>query len=178
MDARARVALSLLARCTALWPHAWWPPSAAHSAALSYELPTLPFLPPHSRPSPHAAADKTARLWGAYDGKARAVLKGHTGGLSDVAWSPTGSYVGTAGDDLTVRIWDAERVRVARWGWRARARGGLTRGGRRAPPSRNRTPPYPLPAGRRRLQAPARPRQLCALPRLLTPWEPVCVWLL
>lgn len=32
----------------------------------------------------------------------------HTAGINDVAWNPQGSYLATAADDLTAKLWDAE----------------------------------------------------------------------
>lgn len=35
-------------------------------------------------------------------------LIGHSRGINDVAWSPTASYIATASDDKTLRLWSAE----------------------------------------------------------------------
>mmetsp|Transcript_21128 Transcript_21128/g.45873 ORF Transcript_21128/g.45873 Transcript_21128/m.45873 type:complete len:514 (+) Transcript_21128:48-1589(+) len=35
-------------------------------------------------------------------------LFGHNRGINDVAWSPTASYIATASDDKTLRLWSAE----------------------------------------------------------------------
>ena len=60
-----------------------------------------------------AAADTTAKLWDYQSGKDLVTFKGHSQGISDVAWSPTNSYICTASDDQTIQVWDVETVRQA-----------------------------------------------------------------
>jgi WD40 repeat protein len=50
-------------------------------------------------------AVKTARIWDR-DGTLRAILTGHGDKVHAVAIAPDGSWLATASDDYTARIWD------------------------------------------------------------------------
>ena len=62
--------------------------------------------------------DGTVRIWDVATWRERAVLEGHTRGVSAVAVAPDGSWLASGGDDGTVRIWD-----VATWRERAVLKG-------------------------------------------------------
>ncbi|KAJ0397463.1 hypothetical protein ATCC90586_000252 [Pythium insidiosum] len=68
-----------------------------------------------------AGADGVLKLWataslvagGDAAPKPAHVFRGHDQGVSDVAWSHDGTYLVSASDDHTVRVWDAETRRAA-----------------------------------------------------------------
>jgi len=53
-------------------------------------------------------------LWDATTGNLLRSLKGHTGTILDIAFSPDGVHLASACNDLTVRIWDTTRDQEAR----------------------------------------------------------------
>jgi len=54
-----------------------------------------------------ASDDRTVKLWDARLGQEKQTLKGHSGSVNAVAFSPDGTVVASASDDGTVKLWDA-----------------------------------------------------------------------
>jgi hypothetical protein len=53
------------------------------------------------------SADQTAKVWDATSGQELLTLKGHTDGISSVAFSPDNRRVVTGSADKTAKVWDA-----------------------------------------------------------------------
>ncbi|KAL0585309.1 hypothetical protein ABG067_004841 [Albugo candida] len=55
------------------------------------------------------AADASVKLWNlTRPENAERVFEGHTQGISDLAWSPSGGCIASASDDHSVLLWDSE----------------------------------------------------------------------
>ncbi|KXS95756.1 hypothetical protein AC579_7055 [Pseudocercospora musae] len=69
------------------------------------------FSPASSASLATGAGDSTARIWDCDTGTPRHTLKGHTGWVLVVAWSPDGGLLatGSGNKDNTVRIWDPKK---------------------------------------------------------------------
>ena len=58
--------------------------------------------------------DNTARLGDAASGQQLAVLEGHGGSISVVAFSPDGTRLATGSEDKTARLWGVSNVELYR----------------------------------------------------------------
>jgi WD40 repeat protein len=54
-----------------------------------------------------ASWDQTVKVWDAATGQETLTLKGHTGPVDGVAFSPDGRRLASGSEDQTVKIWDA-----------------------------------------------------------------------
>ena len=62
---------------------------------------------PTAAASPRPVGDQTVKVWDAATGQETLTLKGHTGVVNGVAFSPDGRRIASASDDQTVKVWDA-----------------------------------------------------------------------
>lgn len=70
---------------------------------------TAQFSPATSSRLATGSGDKTARIWDCDTGTPKHTLKGHTGWVLAVAWSPDDGMLATGSMDATVRLWDPEK---------------------------------------------------------------------
>ncbi|KAL8388877.1 hypothetical protein RB595_008993 [Gaeumannomyces hyphopodioides] len=71
------------------------------------------FSPATSSRLATGSGDNSARVWDAETGTPKHTLKGHTGWVLAVSWSPDGQRLATCGMDKTVRLWDPETGKQA-----------------------------------------------------------------
>ncbi|KAI1335600.1 WD40 repeat-like protein [Xylariaceae sp. FL0016] len=69
---------------------------------------TASFSPKSGTMLATGSGDNTARIWNTESGTPKYTLKGHTGWVLCVAWSPDARYLATGSMDKTVRLWDPE----------------------------------------------------------------------
>jgi WD40 repeat protein len=75
----------------------------------TFAQPRLAFSPDGSIVA--ATVENTATLWRVSDGSVAGVLRGQTGPVNDLVFSPDGSLIYTCGDDGTVRSWSTSSAR-------------------------------------------------------------------
>jgi WD40 repeat protein len=94
---------------TQFYVHIWRLSDGKRTAtlSLSYPLRAIAFSP-NGKTLATATDGSAVVLYDVATGKRLAVLRGHTGGVNSVEFSPKGPYVVTASDDGTVRVWEPD----------------------------------------------------------------------
>jgi WD40 repeat protein len=93
--------------CCALEGHR----SSVRSVAWNPIVPSGSNLTPEAQMETRAliassGVDQTIRIWNIHTGQTWQSLKGHSGCIWSVTWSPDGTMVASGSDDHTVKIWD------------------------------------------------------------------------
>jgi len=65
----------------------------------------------------HSGDDRSVRIWDVFTGQEVRKLVGHTGGVTDIAYSPDGQRLASVGRDRTIRLWDPATGRELRTLW-------------------------------------------------------------
>ena len=104
------------------WPRTapgWPPPATTARCGSGTRTPGRPATPSPATPTrcgrwrwprtgpgwPPPATTRTVRIWDPHTGQTRHTLTGHTSAVQALAVAPDGSWLASASDDATVRIW-------------------------------------------------------------------------
>ena len=82
-------------------------PGAPHPQGAHRPTSTAWRSAPTANASPRGSDDKTVKVWDAATGQEVLTLKGHTSGVTSVAFSPDGKRIASGSEDRTVKVWDA-----------------------------------------------------------------------
>ena len=90
------------------------PLSSIQQAHESHAVASVKFSPSTGSLLATASADKTVKVWRTDTGELVQTLRGHTQGISDVAWTLAENYLCSASDDHTLKLWDVSTGRCLR----------------------------------------------------------------